>query len=112
MVWSVLLRLSILLFLLKIVWNCCVAYHLVRLARERSEAGVSMFTLIEVCLLIVAMAFAALANEDEVTPARVAFYGAIAIAFSYAHLFVVGFVWGLRRWYSLRRKGGPPPPHK
>lgn len=105
--WSILMRIAIGLLLLKILWNGLVPYHLIRMEREgKPEAGVSVFPLIEIALLLCVIVLAALAKEGDLTPGRLGLCGVATILLSYLHIFAVGFGRGLWRRHLARRKRG------
>jgi hypothetical protein len=86
-----LLYVCLLVVVLKIVWNLCLPYALVR--RGPDKGGVSAFPLIEfVPLLIGVVSLYFFPGVGILTPGRLLVYGICAIVISYLHLFAVLFI--------------------
>ena len=102
MLWTALLAAVLGLFLLKLLWNVCVPYHLIRLTREKPGSGISVFTILEVVLLAGAIGLAFLADAPALGPQRLAAFGAAAIVLSYVHMYLVGAAHAA--WCWLRKR--------
>ena len=93
------------LFAVKAVWNLLVPYAMINeaLRHPDSKHGWSLFILLDIGLLLIALAGSALAGESaSFSVATIARCGAICVPLSYLHLFVVLFLFGLART-SLNR---------
>jgi hypothetical protein len=96
---TLLMFIFVALFCLKIVWNLGTPYVLAcrRLKADASStAGISMATVVEIVLLLLAVTTAALANGTTWfhSPKHLAIWGTIAIVASYAHLVIGGVLAG------------------
>ena len=99
---------SIVLFVLKTVWNFGVPYAIVREARQHpnEKHGWSVFVLFDVGLLVLAVMASALAGKQGLLgPWRLALYGLGTIVASYVHLGVVLLVLGYTMGLFREKKG-------
>ena len=88
-----LLCVCLLVVVLKIVWNVCLPYAMIR--RGPDKGGVSVFPLIEFVPLLIGVALLYFSSiEGILSPARLLIYGICAIVASYVHLFAVLFING------------------
>jgi hypothetical protein len=112
---SIVLWISIVLFLLKTLWNLCVPYAIIReaLQRPRERHGWSMFVLFDIALLVLAVAASALGGQLAVlSPWQIGLYGLGTIIASYVHLAIVllllGSLLGLFPKDDQNNHGIPP----
>ncbi len=88
---------SLLLFLvvLKVIWNLCLPYGMIRL---KEGEGVSTFPLIEFVPLMIAILIAWVVGlTGWFSPKSIGFVGVVLISTSYVHFFVVLMVTGFVR---------------
>src|SRR5262245_27441380 len=85
---------------LKIVWNLCVPYALIR--RGPDKGGVSVFPLIELLPLLVAAVLSWISSQQGIlAPKQLLALGGILVMSSYLHLFAVLFIAGfVRRFFT------------
>jgi hypothetical protein len=86
---------SLVLFVLKVLWNLCVPYAAIHegIRHPENAHSWSLFTFIELALLLLATISCALGNQHgAISCARLGAYGLCAIFITYVHMMVVGAI--------------------
>src|SRR5258708_252846 len=99
----ILVCLCLIIVVVKIVWNLGLPYAMLR---EKAR-GWSIFPLIEIVPLFVAIAIAFLTQQHGVfSPLHLITWGLGAILVSYLHLAIVATVYGIIKWGYERNSSG------
>jgi Kef-type K+ transport system membrane component KefB len=103
---TILLWLVLGVLALKLIWNLGVPFVLLKRLRENPESqisGISMATVVEIALLLVAIGLSAMVTGESWVnrPLAVAGWGVTAIVFTYIHLGIIGAIGG---WFIMRNR--------
>jgi len=108
MIIDIFMLLLAVVFCVKLLWNVLTPIELAirSLSTKTKSASTSMVTFVEVGLLLVIIALAAISSGSEWyhRPLKVAMFGSILIVLSYALLIIFGFVLGWIIFIIIKRR--------